>query len=55
MQRESTGRYELTSTAGETVRAFWLGSLQADPPLVSKSPRLQMLHERVLLACVPLD
>lgn len=54
MQRESTGRYELTSTAGETVRAFVPVPLPPDPPVLLEGS-LQALHERALLACGRLD
>ena len=54
MRRDSTGRYEITSTAGEVVRAFVPAPLQADPPLVPESPLL-MLNDRVHLDCVSLD
>ena len=54
MQRESTGRYELTSTAGETVRAFVPAPLPPDPPVLLEGS-LQALHERALLACGRLD
>ena len=54
MQRESTGRYELTSTAGETVRAFVPDPLPPEPPVLLVGP-LQGLHERALLACGRLD
>lgn len=35
MQCESTGRYELTSTPGETVRAFVPDPLPPDPPVLA--------------------
>ncbi len=54
MQRESTGRYELTSTAGETVRAFVPAPLPPDPPVLLEGS-LQAVHERALLACGRLD
>jgi Fic family protein len=54
VQRESTGRYELTSTAGETVRAFVPAPLPPDPPVLLEGS-LQALHERALLACGRLD
>lgn len=54
MQRESTGRYELTSTAGETVRAFVPAPLPPDPSVLLEGS-LQALHERALLACGRLD
>ena len=34
MRREATGRHELTSTAGEAVRAFVTAPLPPDPPVV---------------------
>ena len=50
MQRDATGRYEITSTAGEAVRAFVPAPLPPDPPLQLEGS-LQALHERALLAC----
>jgi Fic family protein len=54
MQREATGHYEVTSTAGETVRAFVPAPLPPDPPMVLEGA-MQALHERALLACGRLD
>ena len=54
MRREATGHYEVTSTVGETVRAFVPAPLPPDPPVVLSGP-LQDLHERALLACGRLD
>ncbi|MFM7169861.1 MAG: Fic family protein [Cyanobium sp.] len=54
MQREATGHYEVTSTAGETVRAFVPAPLPPDPPMVLEGA-MQGLHERALLACGRLD
>jgi Fic family protein len=54
MRRDATGRYEITSTAGEAVRAFVPATLPPDPPLQLTGP-LQALHERALLACGRLD
>lgn len=50
MQREATGHYEVTSTAGEAVRAFVPAPLPPDPP-VALEGAMQALHERALLAC----
>lgn len=54
MRREATGRYEITSTAGETVRAFVPAPVPPDPP-VQREGVLQALHERALLVCGRLD
>ncbi|MEY4840476.1 MAG: hypothetical protein RLZZ374_1384, partial [Cyanobacteriota bacterium] len=54
MRRQATGHYEVTSTAGETVRAFVPAPLPPEPPLSLSGP-LQVLHERALLACGRLD
>ena len=54
MRRDSTGRYEITSTAGEVVRAFVPAPLPPDPPVLLEGP-LQALHDRALLACGRLD
>ena len=54
MRREATGRHELTSTAGEAVRASCWRPLPADPPVVLHGP-LQVRHERALLTCSHLD
>jgi Fic family protein len=54
MKRDSAGRYELTSTAGEQVRAFVPAPLPPEPPLLIEGA-LQALHDRALLACGRLD
>jgi Fic family protein len=54
MQRDGTGRYEITSTAGESVRAFVPAPLPPEPPVLLEGA-LQTLHERALLACGRLD
>ena len=54
MKRDSAGRYELTSTAGEEVRAFVPAPLPPEPP-VRIEGALQALHDRALLACGRLD
>ena len=54
MQRDATGRYEITTTAGESVRAFVPAPLPPDPSVQLEGP-LQALHERALLACGRLD
>ena len=54
MKRGSTGQYEITSTGGETVRAFVPAPLPPDPPLDFSGAR-QRLMERALLACGRLD
>lgn len=54
MHRGETGRYEVTSTAGETVRAFIPFPLPPRPGLDLSGARLQVL-ERALLACGLLD
>jgi Fic family protein len=54
VRRDSTGRYEITSTAGESVRAFVPDPLPPDPPLLLQGT-LQATHERALLACGRLD
>ena len=54
MQRDGTGRHEITSTAGESVRAFVPAPLPPEPP-VQLEGGLQVLHERALLACGRLD
>ena len=54
MRRQATGHYEITSTAGETVRAFVPAPLPPEPALSLTGP-LQALHERALLACGRLD
>ena len=54
MQREPTGRYEVTATAGETVRAFVPAALPPVPPLDLAGTRQRQL-EQALLACGRLD
>ena len=54
MRREATGRYELTSTAGEAVRAFVPAASSSRSPCGSPCP-LQVRHERALLTCSHLD
>lgn len=54
MRRDATGRYEITRTAGEAVRAFVPAPLPPKPPVVLEGP-LQALHEQALLACGRLD
>jgi Fic family protein len=54
MQRDGTGRYEITSTADESVRAFVPAPLPPEPPVLLEGA-LQTLHERALLACGRLD
>ena len=54
MQRDGTGRHEITSTAGESVRAFVPAPLPPQQP-VQLEGGLQVLHERALLACGRLD
>ena len=54
MQRDDAGRYEITSTAGETVRAYVPAPLPPDPAVLLEGP-LQALHERALLSCGRLD
>jgi Fic family protein len=54
MQRDATGHYEITSTAGEPVRAFVPDPLPPHPPL-DLSGMGQALQERALLACGRLD
>lgn len=54
MQRVATGRYEVSSTAGEAVLAFVPAPLPPDPPVALEGP-LQSLHERALLSCGRLD
>jgi hypothetical protein len=50
MRREATGRYEVSSTAGETVRAFVPAPLPPEPAVVLACP-LQALHERATRPC----
>lgn len=54
MQRGMTGRYQITTTTGETVRAFVPSKLPPTPP-VEITPSRQRLLERALLACGRLD
>lgn len=54
MNRGPSGRYEVTSTAGEAVRAFVPDPLPPHPPLDLSGPR-QRLLEQALLACGRLD
>lgn len=54
MQRGTTGRYEVSTTAGEAVRAFVPSPLPPAPPLDLAGPR-QRLLEQALLACGRLD
>lgn len=54
MQRDATGQYEITSTAGEPVRAFVPDPLPPHPPL-DLSGMGQALMDRALLACGRLD
>jgi cell filamentation protein, protein adenylyltransferase len=48
MQRGETGRYEVTSTGGEQVRAFMPAPLPPVPPLVLDGPLQQSLESAVL-------
>jgi hypothetical protein len=54
VRREASGRYEITSTAGESVRDFVLAPLLTEPSVVLPGS-LQTLHEQALLACGRLD
>lgn len=54
MKREATGHYDITSTAGETVRAFVPEPLPPHPPLDLVGLG-QALKDRALLACGRLD
>jgi Fic family protein len=54
LRRGATGRYEITSAGGETVRAFLPSPLPPAPPLDLSAP-LQVLLERALLALGRLD
>ncbi len=54
MKRRSTGRYEVTSVGGETVRAFIPHPLPPQPGLALDGP-VQPLLERALLALGRLD
>lgn len=54
MQRDATGHYEITSTAGESVRSFVPDPLPPHPSL-DLSGQGQALKDRALLACGRLD
>ncbi|MDY6823970.1 MAG: Fic family protein [Thermodesulfobacteriota bacterium] len=54
MRRGSTGQYETTSVAGETIRAFIPNSLPPDPALTLSDQR-QRLLERATVALGRLD
>src|SRR6187551_900239 len=54
MQRGSSGRYEVTTTAGESVSAFVPSPLPPVPPLDLAAPRHRKL-EQATLACGRLD
>lgn len=54
MQRGLTGRYAVTTTAGESVQAFVPDPLPPDPPVDLSGP-LQQLLERAALALGRLD
>ncbi len=54
MQRDPTGRYEITCAAGESFRAFLRAPLPPDPSVQLLRP-LQALHDRALPACGRLD
>lgn len=54
MQRGFTGRYEVSTTSGEAVRAFVPAPLPPDPPLEMTGAR-QLMLERAVLACGRLD
>jgi hypothetical protein len=54
MIRGATGRHEVSTTAGEAVRAFVPNPLPPHPPLDLSGAR-QRLLERALLACGRLD
>jgi len=54
VQRGVTGRYEVTTTAGESVQAFVPDPLPPDPPVDLSGP-LQQLLERAALALGRLD
>jgi len=54
MKRGPTGRFEVTSTVGEKVRAFVPDPLPPQPALDLAGAR-QLLLERALLACGRLD
>ena len=50
MRREATGHYEVSSTAGETVRAFVPAPLPPEPAVVLACP-LEALRERATRPC----
>src|SRR2546426_5416974 len=54
MKRGLTGRYQVTKTGGEPVRAFVPRALPPEPPLQFDGP-LQVLQEQALLALGRLD
>ncbi|MGM0651999.1 MAG: hypothetical protein ACQES4_04360 [Bacillota bacterium] len=54
MKRGITGRYETTSVAGETVKAFIPSPLPPVPPLEFNEQR-QLLQERATVALGRLD
>lgn len=54
MKRSHTGKYTVTSTAGEEVRAFVPRPLPPDPP-IGLGANLQLLLEKALLALGRLD
>lgn len=54
MRRGPTGRYEVQTVGGETVRAFIPFPLPPDPPIVLQGP-IQILLERASLALGRLD
>jgi len=54
VKRGLQGSYEVTTTAGEAVRAFVPAALPPTPPIDLGGER-QHLHERALLACGRLD
>jgi len=54
MRRNPNGRYEVTTVAGESLKAFIPENLPPSPPVVL-TPALQRLLERALLACGRLD
>lgn len=54
MKRGIQGSYEVTTTAGEAVRAFVPAALPPTPPIDLGGER-QHLHQRALLACGRLD
>jgi len=54
MKRGETGRYEVTSTGSEQVRAFVPAPLPPDPPIIFEG-RLQQILEQALLSLGRLD